>query len=42
MKILVSVRNCVTTRAMRPGIEVRGTRKLINDTATMAIHGKKY
>ena len=42
MKILVSVRNCVTTKAIRPGIAVSGTRKLMNDTTTIAIHGKKY
>ena len=42
MKILVSVRNCVTTKAIRPGIEVSGTRKLMNDTNTIAVLGIKY
>ena len=39
MQIFVKVRNCVTSKAIRPGIASSGMRKLISDTVTIAIHG---
>ena len=38
--MFVRVRNCVTTRTIRPGIADKGIMKLMNDTATIAIEGK--
>ena len=38
--MFVSVRNCVTMRAILPGIAESGTIKLINETNTIEIHGK--
>ena len=40
MKILVNVRNCVTIRATRPGIEDNGIIKLMWDTITIAAVGR--
>ena len=40
IKMLVNVRNCVTTRAILPGITEMGTMKLIDETTTIEIQGK--
>ena len=40
IKMLVNVRNCVTTRAILPGIAERGTMKLIDETTTIEMQGR--
>ena len=40
IKMFVRVRNCVTASAILPGMAESGTKKLIDETTTIAIQGK--